>query len=84
MDELEAVKPVECMAAKEGAIYLARAEMNPDEPVFILRGRDVLAPAAVFAWARLAERYGVGVNKLAGALDAASKMLTWPGRRMPD
>lgn len=86
MDELGAEPEVSSMTVESGASYLLglTIEGNGAEPIFILRGRDVLAPAAVFAWAHSAERHGVGLKKLAGAWNAAGKMLTWPLRRMPD
>jgi hypothetical protein len=85
MEEIGAEQPVSNMTVQDATVYLAvLAVTNPNEPVFILRGRDMLAPAAVFAWARSAERHGVGLKKLAGAWDVAGKMLSWPGRRMPD
>lgn len=83
MDEIGAELVVSSMTAAEGVAYLLH-ECPADEPVFILRGQDILAPGAVFAWAHSAERHGVSLKKLAGAWRAAEKMLTWNTRRMPD
>ena len=83
MNEIGAEREVCSMTAAEGATYLIY-ECPADEPVFILRGQDILAPAAVFAWAHSAERHGVSLKKLGGAWRAAEKMLTWKTRRMPD
>lgn len=83
MDEIGAEREVCSMTALEGAAYLIH-ECPADEPVFILRGQDILAPGAVFAWAHSAERHGVGLKKLAGAWEAAGKMLVWHKRRIPD
>ena len=84
MDELGGDGPVRSMTVHDAINYLTNAKIDPLEPVFILRGRDILAPSAVFAWAHSAERHGIGLKKLAGAWEAAGKMLTWRERRMPD
>ena len=92
MNEIGAEKEVLSMTVVTAISYLqeieraarARGQMEEREPVFILRGRDILAPAAVFTWAHSAERNGIGLKKLAGAWEAAGRMLVWPGRRMPD
>ena len=86
MDELGADGPVRSMSVEDGIIYLQQLVVKGRgaEPIFILRGQDILAPGAVFAWAHSAERHGIGLKKLAGAWEAAGKMLTWHERRMPD
>jgi hypothetical protein len=91
MDEIGAKKPVSSMTVRDAIPYLRTVRDGdeqtpgcPDEPVFILRARDILAPAAVFGWAASAERHGIGLQKLAGAWEAAGKMLAWPHKRMPD
>ena len=45
-----------------------------DEPVFILRARDMLAPKAVVRWAHLAEQAESPQNKVRGALQVAKQM----------
>jgi len=86
MDEIGAEKPVSSMTVESGLSYFARlaAEGFGAEPIFILRGRDILAPHIVMAWALSAEKSGIGLKKIAGAWEAAEKMIVWPGRRMPD
>jgi len=54
------------------------------EPVFVLRGQDVLAPQAVRQWAELAAKAGVPGEKIERALDIANKMEEWPHRKVPD
>jgi hypothetical protein len=69
---------------------LARTEKDlirkvPDEePLFILRGQDLLAPEIVRAWADAAERAGVRSGKIAGARNLAKEMERWPRRKLPD
>jgi len=86
MDEIGAEKPVSSMTIKTAIDYLhdLRRRGSENEPVFILRGSDMLAPVVVIEWVRLATKHGVGLKKLAGASDAAVKMLAWPVRRLPD
>ena len=84
MDEIGAEKPVRSMTVQDAIDYLMDEKIDPLEPVFILRGRDMLAPGAVFAWAHSAEQHGVGLRKLAGAWETADRMRTWRERRMPD
>lgn len=84
MDELGAYEQIKSMTVQDGINYLMDPKIDPKEPVFILRGQDILAPSAVFAWAHLAEKHGIGLKKLAGAWESAGKMLTWHSRKMPD
>jgi hypothetical protein len=58
-----------------------------DEPVFILCGRDVLAPEAAEKWADLAEGNGVPPAKVAAARAWARQAAAWQvarGSRLPD
>jgi hypothetical protein len=45
-----------------------------DEPVFLLRGKDVLAPKTVEAWADLAEQMGASSHIVATARQQAKDM----------
>jgi hypothetical protein len=55
-----------------------------DEPVFLIRGQDVVGGDAVRAWADLAERAGAGVDIVAAAREHAVRMDTWPAKKLPD
>ena len=60
-----------------------------DEPVFVLRARDMLAPRVVVRWASLAEQANVSRDKVASALRRAKEMADWQARnpdcvRLPD
>ena len=54
---------------------LGRAAL--DEPVFILRAQDILAPRVVVRWAHLAEQAGTAQDKVRGALEVAKQMADW-------
>jgi len=71
------------MTAKEGIKYLLE-HCKMDEPIFILRGRDKIAPDAIFAWAHLAEKNGVSEDKVCSAIAVAAAMRAWPNTRFPD
>lgn len=50
-----------------------------DEPIFVLRAQDLLAPQVIRHWAELA-----GGRKGAQAIDVANEMERWPNRKVPD
>lgn len=61
--------------------------IEDDEPVFLLRARDTLAPATVRYWATLAESHGADVAMVAAARAWADEMLAWGrerGTHVPD
>lgn len=55
-----------------------------DEPIFVLRAKDMLSPLAIEAWAEAAEDYGVPKDKIAEARALAARMSEWPDRKVPD
>ena len=58
-----------------------------DEPVFLLRGQDLVAPFAVRMWARNAELAGADPAIVASAMEQAEAMERWheAGRyKVPD
>lgn len=55
-----------------------------DEPVFLLRAQDMLAPDLVAAWARQAARSGVSYEMCQMALQHADRMRDWPKKKTPD
>jgi hypothetical protein len=55
-----------------------------DEPVFILRGQDIIAYELVRRWADIAERHGCGADKIKEARNLASAMYKWPTQKYPD
>lgn len=60
------------------------AKAADDEPVFILRAQDRLAPALVRAWASLAREHGCDVVKCQMAVEVAEDMEDWHTRKFPD
>lgn len=55
-----------------------------DEPVFLIRGQDIVGGDAVRAWAALAESKGAKPDILAIAREHAGKMDAWPKKKTPD
>lgn len=55
-----------------------------DEPLFVLRGQDKLAPALISLWCEMAERTGTGPSKIAEARHIAEQMVAWSRRKFPD
>ncbi len=57
-------------------------DAEPDEPMFVLLGRDRHAPAVVEFWARLRdEEGGTEETKIREALKCANDMREWQKRR---
>lgn len=56
---------------------------HPDEPVFVLRGADVLAAKTVEYWAYLAHLNGSDKVTIAGALKIARTMRDWTRKMIP-
>lgn len=54
-----------------------------DEPVFVLRARDRLAPDLLRAWAARALDLDVDQAKVEEVYALALQMEGWPGRRWP-
>lgn len=55
-----------------------------DEPVFLIRGQDVVGGAIVRAWASLASDYGADEKIVQSAREHAAKMDAWPTKKIPD
>jgi hypothetical protein len=58
--------------------------LAPDEPYFVLRAQDRLAPEQIEAWAVEAQLNGCEPAKVAEARRIAVAMRRWPKRKMPD
>lgn len=48
-----------------------------DEPIFVLRAQDLLAPTIVADWACRAKTLGVNKEKVMAARRCAREMLSW-------
>lgn len=55
-----------------------------DEPVFLLRGQDLFAAAAVRHWADLVEAGGGDAEIVSTARAQADKIAAWPEKKIPD
>lgn len=55
-----------------------------DEPVFLLRGQDQAAAAAVRCWAAIAEAMDADPRTIDTALIQADLMEAWPVKKIPD
>lgn len=55
-----------------------------DEPVFLIRGQDVVGGDTVRAWADLAEKSGADPAILNIAKEHAAKMDNWPKKKTAD
>lgn len=86
-----ATKAEELKLAEQGTGVLGKA--NANEPVFILRGQDLIAPSVIRLWADMldlaAKGYSGGTKrrmtaKAHGARDLADRMEQWPSRKVPD
>lgn len=53
------------------------ANAGPDEPMFVLLGRDKHAPTLIWLWATLREIDGEDKEIVEEARDAATKMIEW-------
>jgi len=57
---------------------------DPDEPLFLLRGRDPLAYETVKKWAYLALEAGVNPIKVEEAIDCGIRMNEYHPKKKPD
>lgn len=68
---------------KYGIVHTERGNIEEGEPVFILRGKDALAPEAIRFYASLRRKNG----DEKGALECeahAKRLEDWPVKKMPD
>ena len=70
------------MATKSTDTCLQKAA--EDEPIFVLRAQDMLAPVIVRQWAMLAKHCGCAEEKVQEAINLAERMEKWPTRKYPD
>jgi hypothetical protein len=55
-----------------------------DEPVFLIRGQDIVAGNTLRTWADLAEKAGADPDIVALVRNHAVKMDHWPKKKVPD
>jgi hypothetical protein len=76
--EMKAIEELARLAAK-----IADGGMLPDEPLFVLRGKDALAGIVVREWVKIAEQHGTPIAKLTEATLLSSRMDEWEPRQIP-
>lgn len=59
-------------------------EIPDDEPVFILRGQDLLAASTIRYWCKLHELHDGAPEKREQAYDVAAEMMNWGRKKLPD
>lgn len=59
-------------------------KLKPGEPFVVLRGQDILAPAALLKWCDEAVGVGVPTAKVAEMMDTIREMKQWEPRKIPD
>jgi len=62
---------------KYGQVTTERGKFHPDEPLFILRGQDPVAPFAILAYADLCEQRGCRPDHVAAVIVQALRMTEW-------
>jgi hypothetical protein len=70
------------MATKSTDTCLQKAA--EDEPIFVLRAQDRLAPEIVRQWADRAREFGCPEPKVQEAYSLAARMEQWHTRKFPD
>ena len=71
------------MDSKYGRITSEKHVIPPDEPVFLLRGQDLLAPFALAEYARLLRAYDK-TEMAEHVEEQRQQMVTWPKKKLPD
>lgn len=62
---------------KYGRITTERGDFYPEEPVFLLRAQDPLAPGAIESYAILCEMEDCDPGHVAAVREAAARMEEW-------
>ena len=77
--------PINMTTKEEGSTCYDKAA--PDEPIFVLRAQDMLAPEIVREWAYRALKLGTPLAKVDEARRLADAMENWQiehSRKIPD
>jgi len=75
-DDTDKLSP-EAIEARLTSIY-------GDEPIFVLRAQDILAPEIVREWAHRARVSKVNAQKVVDAQNIADAMEEWQVKKIPD
>jgi len=66
------------MLKRDAEAFLAK--VADDEPIFILRAQDRIAPTAVYNWAKVAKQFDCPRAKTDEAMSCHDDMVTWQVR----
>lgn len=70
---------------EQQAGHIDKAYSPDDEPIFVLRAQDILAPDCIIRWIEQCQAHGVNKEKIDDALTILGAMLRWKGRKkLPD
>jgi hypothetical protein len=70
---------------KYGKVYTSEKDIPEEEPLFLMRGQDVLAPIAIRFYADLVEAVCPDGEAVAeGIRNQADRMAGWGYRKLPD
>lgn len=64
--------------------YVVTKIKDPDEPLFLLRGKDALAYQTVLHWIVIANSSRVNFSKVDKASEVLDSMLKYQDKRLPD
>lgn len=70
--------------ATKAEVMAMLAKIPNNEPLFLMRGQDRLAPNLVDYWGGAAAARGAPAAKVAEARACAVAMRAWPKRKWPD
>lgn len=70
------------MNVADATTYLNK--LPDDEPVFVLRGQDLLAPSTIRYWCRLHELHDGDPAKRDNAYETAAELMRWGRKKLPD
>ena len=59
-------------------------KLHDGEPIFVLRGQDILAADIIRRWADIASQEGISSEKYKHAQEKIADFEAWVGRRLPD
>lgn len=71
-------------SGKHGIITLEKKDSSDEEPMFVLRGQDILAPYLVDLYADLYESATNDSETANKIRDHAQEMRNWQPRKLPD
>lgn len=62
---------------KYGEITSSKKEFHPDEPIFLLRAQDPIAPVAIEAYAQICQNMGCTDEHVQASMEHATRIRQW-------